>query len=690
MSKYIKGFSEISSADLPIVGGKGANLGEMTGAGFPVPSGFAVTTEAFKLFVSENNFSQFVKNELSGLSERETAKVSSAGKKIREKLQKGKIPSSVSSEIEEQLKQWKDSSAFAVRSSATAEDLPDASFAGQQDTYLNIIGFDSITDAVRNCWASLYTDRAITYRIKNQFPHDEVFISVIVQEMVQSKVSGIMFTADPVSQNRNRISIDASFGLGEALVSGIVSADNYLVNSETMKIVSKDLGSKKIAIESDGNGGTITIDHDDEKQNVCALSDKMILAVAELGKDIEEYYESPQDIEWCAIDGTLYVVQSRPITTLYPLVEAETWHKRHVYVSFGHMQNMMTPIKPLGQSFLRNFIFVGKDKGGFESNYMPSAGGRIYVDLTDVMVGFPITRKAIPKFLSIADAMVHQSLLAVLARRDFRRRLAPKIKHMMIKRFFGTLLPGIKAVIQYVFFKDTSSLRAEFTNMMEALFIESKEFIDKAEAGAKRLSTIQQELDRFGFVLIFGIPRILSGAVALKYLQKKMKGFDLEEHFGNIQSGLGGNVTTAMDLAVGDLADLASDVPQLKKLKDIKETSDFIEKLDAVKGSDAFKKAFLEFVELYGHRANGEIDVTADRWNENPASLLNTLFGGGDNRKKGSHRTHYEEQQRLSAESEKIIIEAAISKSKKLGKTAAKMIVNYRNTFACGNILNII
>jgi phosphohistidine swiveling domain-containing protein len=681
MSEFIKDFKDISSADLSVVGGKGANLGEMTGAGFSVPQGFAVTTEAFRVFLQKNNFLQFVENSLSGLSADETARVAEAGKKIRDTLMAGLIPLEIKKDILLQLESYNTETAFAVRSSATAEDLPDASFAGQQDTYLNIIGGENIIDAVKSCWASLYTDRAITYRIKNNFSHKEVFISVIIQEMVFSDISGIMFTADPVSQNRNRISIDASYGLGEALVSGLVSADNYLINYENMTIAKKQLGAKENAIILKGMGGVEKSSIAEEKQKSFSLTDEEALMVAAEGKKIEDHYGQPQDIEWCITDGKFYVVQSRPITTLYPLVDGETWHKRHVYISFGHLQNMMTPIKPMGQSFIRTFIPFGKDKDSYECKYLPSAGGRIYFDVTDITVGFPITRKVLPKFLFIAEVIMRESLLSVLERREFRKRFAPRIKHMMIKRFVGTLLPLLKTAVKYVFFKDTSNLRAEFIENMDAIYNESKEIVDKAEPGADRVLVCHQVLDDFGPRLIANMPRILSGVVALGFLKRKMKSFDLDEHFANIQSGLGGNVTTAMDLAVGDLADLAVDIPRLNEYKNITETSEFIKKLDLIKGAESFKKAFIEFMELYGHRANGEIDLTANRWNENPASLLNTLMGGGENRKKGSHRVHYEEQQRLSAESEKIIVETAGKKSRGLGKTAQKMITNYRNTF---------
>jgi phosphoenolpyruvate synthase/pyruvate phosphate dikinase len=260
--------------------------------------------------------------------------IKEAGQRIRTYLENLDIPSPISQEIIQAWQKTGSQHAYAVRSSATAEDLPGASFAGQQDTYLNIKGESELLAHVRKCWASLFTDRAIAYRAKNGFDHRKVLLSVVVQQMVFPEVSGIMFTADPVTGNRKVISIDAAFGLGEALVSRLVNADLYKVRNE--RIVKKQVAVKKLAIYPLADGGTEARDILSQEQSKQALPDEAILALAQVGRRIEEHFGRPQDIEWGYADGRIYIVQSRPITTLYPLPELPD-ATSGVYVSFGHV-----------------------------------------------------------------------------------------------------------------------------------------------------------------------------------------------------------------------------------------------------------------------------------------------------------------------------------------------------------------
>ncbi|MDD3317773.1 MAG: PEP/pyruvate-binding domain-containing protein, partial [Methanosarcina sp.] len=254
MSTYVMHFNEVDRINLPEVGGKGANLGEMSKAGFPVPLGFCITTSAYRDFIAASNEIERFLDLLDQLKPDQQDEISKLGKLIRDHLLTIPIPQIIESSI---LDAWKivgEEKAYAVRSSATAEDLPTASFAGQQDTYLNVKGADQLLQAVRKCWSSLFTDRAIIYRIKNGFSHRSVYLSIVVQQMIFPEVSGLMFTVDPVTGHRNTISIDASFGLGEALVSGIVSADSYQVREG--QIVKKQIAEKKKAIYPVTEGGT--------------------------------------------------------------------------------------------------------------------------------------------------------------------------------------------------------------------------------------------------------------------------------------------------------------------------------------------------------------------------------------------------------------------------------------------------
>ena len=292
--KQILFFEEIDRSMLSQVGGKGANLGEMTQAGFPVPEGFCLTTEEYDAF-SEGL-------ELESMS----------GEEARSILEKRSLSGEQISGLEESLARFDDGTLFSVRSSATAEDLPYASFAGQQDTYINVKKKD-VAEAVKKCFISLYTDRAVSYRQQNGIADPSM--SVVVQKMVDSEKSGVMFTADPVSGNRNRLVIDAIFGQGEAIVSGLVSPDHIVYDRKKEAVTSTDIALKEFAIQTLLEGGTYK-DEIHSKEPV--LTDSEITQLAKLGASLEKHYGAPQDIEWAIEKGNVYIRQTRPITSLYP------------------------------------------------------------------------------------------------------------------------------------------------------------------------------------------------------------------------------------------------------------------------------------------------------------------------------------------------------------------------------------
>ena len=309
------------------------------------------------------------------------------------------MPEDIKSAIIDGWKKSGEEWAYAVRSSATAEDLPSASFAGQQDTFLNVIGADQILQAVQKCWASLFTDRAIIYRVQNGFDHRSVFLSVVVQRMVFPQVSGIMFTADPVTGNRKIVSIDASYGMGEALVAGIVTADLYQVRAD--RLLKKQIAKKEIAIYARPEGGTNKVNISEEMQLTSSLSDEQVLRLASMGRSIEKHFGSPQDIEWCLVNDEIFIVQSRPITTLFP-VPVVNDDKLHLFISFGHVQMMTEAMKPLGISVLRTLFPLGKSSPLGESSILLEAGGRLYVDFTKVLE-YPQLRKRVPQILMNVD-----------------------------------------------------------------------------------------------------------------------------------------------------------------------------------------------------------------------------------------------------------------------------------------------
>ncbi len=328
-------FKEIDKHDLPSVGGKGANLGEMTQAGFPVPDGFAVTVASYDLFLEKNEMAAKIEEVLKAVDVNNSDQLEKASKDIAKIIGTGDIPEEVERAVHKAYKKISGrfrSAQVAVRSSATAEDLPDASFAGQQATFLNITGFNNLMTAVRDCWASLFTARAIFYREQNKIKHEQVKISVIVQKMVQSEVSGVMFTINPVTNDKDRIIIESVWGLGEMIVQGSVTPDHYEVQKGTFDILSKQISKQEIQLSKKGEK-TIETDVPVRIQEEQKLPDEMIVQMAKIGNKLQEHYYFPQDVEWAKEGNRLYIVQTRPITTIESIDKRKTEAEGNVQIA---------------------------------------------------------------------------------------------------------------------------------------------------------------------------------------------------------------------------------------------------------------------------------------------------------------------------------------------------------------------
>ncbi len=312
-------FEQLDRNSLKEAGGKGANLGEMLKHGFPVPPGFVTTSGAYFKHLDFNNLRDRIGGILEGLDVDDTAALDRAAKEIQDLIIKGDIPPEVEKAIRKNYKKMCEMRGeevyVAVRSSATAEDLPTASFAGQQSTFLNVHGEDGVVAAVKDCWASLFTPRAIFYRVQNNFEHMKVGLSAVVQEMVQSEKAGVMFTVDPISEDPDVIMIEGAYGLGEVVVSGSVTPDTYRVNKKSMKILTKDIAKQTWMLIRKGEKN-VHAEIKEDAQEMQKLDDSHIVDLAKIGKRIEQHYKFPQDIEWAVQKGELYIVQSRPITTL--------------------------------------------------------------------------------------------------------------------------------------------------------------------------------------------------------------------------------------------------------------------------------------------------------------------------------------------------------------------------------------
>ena len=306
-------FKDISKKDLHSVGGKGANLGELFES-MPIPKGFCITVDVFESFIEQTGLKEEIYGMLQGLDIKNQFDLDTFSAEIREKILNEEIQEDIKKEIIQNYKKL--GKYVAVRSSATAEDLPNASFAGQQDTYLNVKGEDEVIKAVKECWASLFNSRAIIYRETKGFNHDDVQISVIIQEMIDSEKAGVIFTVNPVNQNKNEMIIEGNYGLGETVVLGQVTPDTYTIMKTPFNILAINIGSKSVAILKGKDGKNVTIKVDEPHQKAQLLNEKELKGLVDLATKIEEHYKEPQDIEWGIVKKKIYILQSRPITTL--------------------------------------------------------------------------------------------------------------------------------------------------------------------------------------------------------------------------------------------------------------------------------------------------------------------------------------------------------------------------------------
>jgi len=323
MTESVLWFDEVDKDDVDSVGGKGASLGEMANNDFPVPGGFIVTAQAYRRLLQDTGIEDDLEEALN-VDVEDSDELGRAHDRAVELIKDAGMPDDMRDEITAAYEELGDEVFVAVRSSATAEDLPDASFAGQQDTYLNVSGAEELVERVKDCWASLFTERAIYYRVEKGFSHEDVNIAVVVQRMVDADKSGVAFSSDP-STGEKDVTVEAAWGLGESVVSGGVTPDNYVFDRGKREVVQSQVASKNVMHVKDASTGeTVEKEVPDDRRDEQVLSDEEVEVVAEAAERLEQHYGAPQDIEWAMEDGEFYVLQSRPITTIEEGSEGET------------------------------------------------------------------------------------------------------------------------------------------------------------------------------------------------------------------------------------------------------------------------------------------------------------------------------------------------------------------------------
>jgi len=588
---------EMDRSKLMLAGGKGANLGELARMdGISVPDGFCVATEVYKKITENNRELNSLLDELTHFKAEERENISGVCAQIRKTIESAPIPGDIMEAIGGGLAKFAQETAFAVRSSATAEDLPAASFAGQQDTYLNIIGKENVLQHIRKCWASLFTDRAVIYRLQNGFDHRKVQLAVVVQQMVFPRAAGILFTADPVTGNRKIVSIDAGFGLGEAMVSGLVNADNYKVCDG--KIIGKKIPAKKLAIHASQHGGTKEQEIEAAMQTRQVLTDWQILQLEGLGRIIEAHFGRPQDMEWCLADDVFYMVQSRPITTLFPIPEAND-QENHVYVSVGHQQMMTDAMKPLGLSF---FLLTTRAP-------MRTAGGRLFVDIAP-MLATPAGRETMINVLGKSDPIIRSALMTILERGDFIKSL-PDDKKVSV--------PDYQALNDY----DPATV-SDLINSSQTSIATLKQAI-RAKSGPELFDFIRQDIkeSQKTHAESQSFQVIMTGMNASSWINEKMNEWLGEKNAADVLSqSVPNNITSEMGLDLLNVADLIRAHPEIIEYLQQTKNDHFLDELARFAGGSEIRNAITAYLDKYGMRCAGEIDITKTRWSEKPITLV--------------------------------------------------------------------
>jgi phosphohistidine swiveling domain-containing protein len=584
---YIQSLSSIRASDGAVAGGKGANLGELIAAGFPVPDGFVVTTEAYVLAAR-------------------AASVDPADPvTAAERLRSSALPSPIGAATVEAYRALGEGP-VAVRSSATAEDLPGASFAGQQDTYLNVDGEDALIDAIRRCWASLWNERAVAYRRANGIDDQGVALAVVVQRMVDARAAGVLFTADPITGRRGRAVIDAAPGLGEAVVSGAVNPDHFAVDARTGEIVERRI-----------------------RGDAAVLDDGQVRELASLGTRIERHLAVPQDIEFAVDrDERAWIVQSRPITTLYPLPVGlpDPDVDLRVFFSGNVFQGYFEPITPMGiEPFialgetLRKAFAAGRRDAGSHSPVV-EAGMRVYLDVT------PILRDAVGRIaIQRATAIGEARSSVVMSRLASDSRVAPPSASRIrsARRLLPLLLrSGIPMLVLRVLRSPVTVPRRYVREIEDATRID----LPPGATSAARVDAFER-LMRSAPPRIFPrlVSLVISGMLSYVAAARLLGDRAREDELQRLTRGLAHNPTTEMDLALWSLATEIRDDPASRDAVLRRAPADLADAYRASTLPPALQAGLSTFLARYGFRSVGEIDLGVPRWAEDPTHLLGAI-----------------------------------------------------------------
>lgn len=585
-ARLVRSLGSLRSADAGIAGGKGANLGELIAAGFPVPEGFVITTYAYRLAAR------------SALADK------ASPSEAAERLRTADVPSEIAGAVAAAYRSL-DNGPVAVRSSATAEDLPGASFAGQHDSILDVTGVAELLDAVRRCWASLWNERAVAYRRDNDVDEADLALAVVVQRMVDAAAAGVMFTADPVTGRRGRVVIEAAPGPGEAVVSGRVNPDRYVI----------DPGSDAIAERR------IT----DERP---VLDDATVRELARLGRRVEAHFGFPQDIEFAQDRGsTVWLVQSRPITTLYPLpIDApDPAADPRVYLSVNVAQGFFEPFTPMGIDVFQLLASASPDGSGESARRSPrppmlvEAGGRLYADLTSTFRN-RIGRALLLRLMKAGEARSGRVLAALASDPRFRvRRGDEPASEIDLGAIGGASV--LRRVIRLLEKPDATRQRLlrDVERLARVDLPPSPTAADRLRAAERLFRTVPQQL----FPRL--IPLVLAGHLPWLAARWVLGSRATDDELQTVARAAPHNPTTEMDLALWRLAVETRDDPASREALATRPPGDLAQAYHAGTLPPPLQRGLTSFLDRYGFRAIGEIDLGVHRWSEDPTHIIGAL-----------------------------------------------------------------
>ncbi|WP_425564479.1 PEP/pyruvate-binding domain-containing protein [Sinomonas flava] len=621
-------------------GGKAANLGEMLSAGFDVPAGFCVLAAAYREALGAAG--QSLAEEVDAADDDERRRALSA--RLRRLLATADLSPTTAAAVLEAYAALVPASApsagapspgsrgvpVAVRSSATTEDLPGASFAGQQETFLNVVGGDAVLDAVRRCWASLWTDRAVAYRRRAGFRGAEAALAVVVQPLVDAAVAGVLFTADPVAGTRTRMAIDASPGLGEAVVSGAVDPDHFVADAATGRIIESRVGAKALAVRPTPGGGTERLVLAGADPRLC-LGAHDVETLVTLGRRLEEHFGGPQDAEWAiSADAKVWLTQTRPITTLHPIpTRTDQTSGTRAWFCFSLAQGLTRPLTPMGHACIRLLASSVARQAGFRATdredgpaVVAEAGGRLFVDVTAVLRS-RAGRQLAPRVLDVMEtrsAAVLRSLasdprfpLAARSPLGLVRRIGPMaLRNRVPETLLGAVLRP-------------DSGRAAVRRFGAGL--EARLHVPTPAEPAARLARAQELMAREAFPIVPAtLPVAAAGFVSLGLAAALLRGIARPGEVQEVLRGLPGNATTLMDEELRVLAErVRREAPDAARDLAGRIGEDLAGRLAAGTLPEVLADGIAGFLRRYGQRAAAEIDVGVPRWREDPAPVLSMV-----------------------------------------------------------------